>query len=469
MSKAGCLIACTLWGLIACSDGDNHPNPVPPDQGHTDAAISGDASDIDAGSDGGSDAGELDAAVSDAGHDAAAPDANVNGRPPRLNVSFETAKRTHAGDASVLQDVLVADQTDFYVFSGKAGEFYELETDDTEFSPYLTMTLYDSDQRKIADNDGQSIWPGDTVDARLVVQLPRDGDYYVRLEDLTTPPEFFQQSSSVFSLLFYHLHIRELNDGAPASAHDGHDATTISFAHDDTSGYDYVTLVGTFNADGDDVFPLDGTKDHALIGHVLSTAIVPVSRGGTMTVVDKDKHVLATIDLGATQQDIDPPISEGAYELHVTGGIAIQGQPYAIDLLSLADNPTEKNDADNGTLANAEPLMAMAQGASFRALVLAQLPTNDVDYFSFQADQDANISVACQGQSAGSGVRGGHAEIRDSNDKLLGAGNESASAALTIENLQVSLSGTYYLRLSAQTPKDSAVEPWLRCALVANP
>ncbi|HEY2734113.1 MAG TPA: PPC domain-containing protein, partial [Polyangiales bacterium] len=437
MSKAGRLVACAFVVLLGCSGSDEHPKPE--QAGHApvgDAAVSGDASDIDGGvSDSGA-AAELDAATSDAGTDAGSTDADTTGRPPRLNVSFDTAKRLPTDDSRVLQDDVVADQTDFYVFSGKAGAFYEMKTDDTDFSPALVMTLYDSDRNQIADNDGQSIWPGDAVDARLVVQLPRDGDYYVRLEDRSTPPDFFEQSASVFSLLFYHLQIRELSDGAAASAHDGHDTTKLSFAHDDSSGYDYITVVGTFNAAGDDVFPIDGMKDHALIGHVLSTAIDPPARSGKLSVVDKDQHVLAAIDLAAMQKNIDPPIGDGAYALHVSGGPELQDQPYAIDLLMLADNALEQHEADNGTLAKAEPLMTKTQGGAIRALLLAQLPADDVDYYSFQVVQDSYITVACEGESVGSGARGVHAEIRDGTDKMLGSGNETASTELAISNLQ---------------------------------
>src|ERR1700748_510559 len=111
MSKPDRLVACMWIALFGCSGSDKHPKPVHPDQGHVaDAAVSGDAAgDIDAGA---SDAAtELDAAISDAGGKASAADATVTGRPPRLNVSFETAKRLPTDDSRFLQDDVVVDQT----------------------------------------------------------------------------------------------------------------------------------------------------------------------------------------------------------------------------------------------------------------------------------------------------------------------------------------------------------------------
>jgi hypothetical protein len=449
-----------LFALCACSDATPHAKPHLP-LGAADLDAGSDDAAQDAATSLAPDAAALSDATVDAGEDSGL----VNGRPPRKNVDFDNALRMKTDDSRILQDVVVVRQADYYVFTAKAGAFYEMKTDNTDFSPDLVMTLYDADKNQIAENDSGSIWPGDAVDARLVVRLDRDGEYFVRLEDRSTPAGFFTQS---FPLLYYHFQVRELGPDAAGATHDSSDAPSdVHFAHDDISDYDYSTLIGTYPGDRPDVFAITGLHETALIGHVLSPTLVVPDRTARLTVSDKDAHMLASIDLNTKQENIEPPVTDSAYQLTVDGHGEAQNTAYAIDVVLLPENPREQNEADNGQLDKAEALMMSGQSYR-RGYVLARLPASDVDYYKFDVTQDEYIAVICQAESAGSGVRSLRAEVRNDTDKMLAAATEGANTKLQIDAMQVMLSGTYYLRLTSKTPEGDGAEPWTRCVVTVS-
>jgi hypothetical protein len=400
---------------------------------------------------------------------AAAPDAAAFMRKPPENVSFETALRVQTDGSNHLQDEQSADQLDYYVFSGTAGEFYELRTDTGDFTPDNVISLYDAEHTLIAENDSGSIWPGDAIDARLVVRVPSSGDYYVAVEDRLTPPEFFHSS---FPLLYYHLSVRALGADATAVAHEGDAApATVAFVQDATSGYGYATLLGEFGA-GDDAFTFIGSTDQALIGHALpsgSSGNGGSAQGGRVRVATADEHGLAEIDRGRGQENIRPPVTDGTFRVTLSADGDLGANAfYAVDLVLLPDNPREQNDADNGALAGAETV-AMKGGNRRRGLLLSTLPAKDIDYYQFDAAQNEHVSVLCEGESGGSGVRGLRAELRDDADTMLASALETEVANLQINAVQVGAAGTYYLRLTSDaTPKAPVNEPWVRCAIIAS-
>jgi hypothetical protein len=475
---SGSIWLAAALGLVGCGDDsdahDAHDDAAAHvrDGAPPDAAARPDADGAidEAGWDGAFDATVSDAATLDAGDalvDAARRDSGFMRRVP-TNVSFETAKRLEPDAKPPLQDVIAADQIDYYVFAGTAGEFYEITTDRASFSPDLVVSLYDAERTLIAQNDDGSIFPGDGFDARLVVRLPADGDYYIEVEDRYTPAQFF---ASDFALLFYHVSLRALRDGTPGvGLANGSEPSAVSFALDERTGYLYTTLLGTLG-DEPGTFQFTAAEARALIGRVLragSAGNGSSATGGEIEVVDAEQHVIAHIDLGAGQVAIDPPIDAASYRVLVkTGGTLGDNPFYALDLVMLPDNPREQNEADNGVLAGAEAVVLEGQ-FSRRGLVLVTLAENDVDYFKLDALALESFDVVCEGESGGSGVRGMTAELRDDADQVIASGAETASANLRIEATPVDRDATYYLRLTSTTPPaaDGTIAPWARCAVI---
>jgi hypothetical protein len=92
-----------------------------------------------------------------------------------------------------------------------------------------------------------------------------------------------------------------------------------------------------------------------------------------------------------------------------------------------------------------------------------------VDYYRFELGVGDRVRVACEGESAGSGVRGLSAEIRSASDEKLGAAaSETSLVNLAIEPVEVAAEGTYHLRLSSAAGASASIEPWVRCAVLIN-
>ncbi len=468
MFDRSCLLLGSLaFALAACSDSDDHDGAdaawSPPGEVPVDPAL---------------DAGDtLSAAptivpvnngpgIGD--EDASDPSAH---RPPPTNVSFETALRIGVDGKAALQDRVGANQIDYFTFTAEAGAFYELKTDFGPFSPDNVLSLYDPDRTLIAQNDNGSLWSSDDIDARLVVRTPKAGDYFVRVEDPKTPPEFFE--ASAFPLLFYHLTVRKLASDTPGFALAAAGTPpALHFADDPTTHNAYVTVVGAFTAGTDSAFSFAGRANAALIGHVLpmgsmgngSTAV-----GGHASVLSSDQHALADADLGNGQYSLHPPVADGTYQVVLHAGATTGVNDFfAADLLLIDDNPREQAEAANNQLSGAEPL-SMQGTSRRRGLILASLPAMDIDYYHFDVNMNEHVSVACEGESGGSGVRNLRAELRDGSDQMLASALETSSANLLISKYTVTAAGTLYLRLSSDaTAPMNQIEPWVRCVLIAG-
>lgn len=416
---------------------------------------------------------DADVIATDAGSIAAdaESDADYEGPSTRGGNNFASAPMITLGGPPLMIDERRADQIDYFAFKAEAGKFYEITTDSSVFSPDNVLKLFDANQQQIAENDYGSLWLDDAIDTRLLVHIAKSGTYYVSIEDLITKADFF--TSSTLPLLFYHLIVREITDSTPgfAIAKAG-SKVPLTFQHDDKSGYDYVTLLGTTSA-GDDSFAFQSQADKALIGHVTEggpDADGSTFKAGRFRVSSDDAGVLAEIDRELNQLDIHPPISAGGVTVSASsaGGTLGENAYYSLDLVQLPDNPREQAEAANNTLAGAETITFKGTSAR-RGLLLAQLPANDVDYFRLELMANEGVRASCEAESGGSGVRKLVAELRDSSDQVLGSAMESTNQNLSLSAVKVPSAGSYYLRISAGADELApAINHWVRCVVLVN-
>jgi hypothetical protein len=391
------------------------------------------------------------------------------------NTSFDTAWPIDVASRGVLQEVRSATQVDYFVFEAEAGKFYELATGRRNFGPDNVMTLFDPRQHPIAENDDGPRFPGDAIDARLVVRAAHSGKYYVRLEDPYTPDDVFANPS--YPLLYYRFWVHALSTGVAGAVHaQVGKSRKIELIRDEASGYDCALLFGELTDGETDVFALSGQADYALIGHVHAAGEHgdgSTTTAGVVSVLDAQHHPLARITRGDGRQSLHPPLRDGAYELTVAG----RGDPgsngfYALDVVLLPDNSPESDDRRNATPEGAETI-EMPGSPQRRGLLLSSLPAEDVDYYQFEALSGDAITVACEGASGGSGVRDLRVELRDGEGTTLLAGIESPDENLQLEGLEIATPTTLYLRLSSGTAAEggepSDVEPWTRCVVIAGP
>lgn len=378
-----------------------------------------------------------------------------------LRTSFEKAQRVEVGGVAPLIDERKVDQVDHFVFRGMAGHYYEIATENQTWSPDNVIALHDAQRKVLAKNDNGSIWPGDKIDARLLVRLPADGEYYVTVEDPYTPAAFFEGN---FSLLYYHLTIREVTGSTPGFGSAG---TSFSFQTDASSNYRYVTVFGEAQP-GKNTITFQRVPDQALIAQVHQGGADGDGsslRAGLVAVADKDGHRLAAIDRAKDQTFIRPPLAGGTVTVSLDVSDTLGENPfYVLDLVMLAENPKEANEAGNGTIQRAEPLR-WSRETSGRALLLSRLPAGDIDHYVVMGKRGQLFGFGCEGETSGSGVRGLRGELIDAQGRVLVAMTQEGAADLT--SYALTEDGPVYLKLSSMTPAATAdsVEAWTRCVL----
>lgn len=450
------LLVVAARSLAACDGHDTHPAML--DSGLPDIsedasadgaaeAPTGDAATVDGQTDAGSDAGEAPALVP--------------------NESFETARPL--GDDGALVDVLHADQHNYFTLDVEAGDTYAIHTAVNDYSPDVVLSVYDAERKLLARNDDGSLWPGDRVDARVVTRFARSGRYYVEVRDPSTPPEFFTQSG--FSLAYYVLHVRKVTEGTPGFATPSSSAAPV-FETDESSGYRYVTLVGDLLADTPSSTRIDSAGDDALIAHVHGSG---AEGNGSPCAPDSVRVetagglLIAETHGGSESVPFYPPLHAGPHTLRARGSAGCGAGFFSLDLVFLPDNPREQLEGGNGTFGGAEPIIMKGLGYH-RGLILADVAPGDVDYFSFDTVAGGYVTSSCEGESAGSGVRGVTVELRDAADHLVASAAPRASGPLDIDSFPVTADGKMALRLTSTANAGPAgAEPWLRCVVITSP
>jgi hypothetical protein len=164
-------------------------------------------------------------------------------------------------------------------------------------------------------------------------------------------------------------------------------------------------------------------------------------------------------------------VDDASYRIEINAGDhAGSNGFYAVDLVLLPDNPHERMEPDNNDIGSAEPL-TLSGASSRRGLLLSRLPADDVDYYRFDAQADEFATLNCEGESGGSGVRGLQAELLGPDMQSVVKARESSTQQLSVKPFKLAMSGTYYVKLTSETPavqgNDSeAGEPWVRCGVL---
>lgn len=442
----GVALAC-----VSCSDEKRKLGAVPDDGG---TSAGGQTSDS---------GGRADGSPVPPGVDAG-PDGGGDNVSPTANGSFETARPITVGGRREFQDIVQPFQTAYFHFEGKAGSFYELASYMTPYNPNNVMSLYDADHVLIAENDVGERWPGDRmIDTRLVVRLEHDGVYYIKLTDPMLGPEAFQNPG--FPDYFYYLSARELTSGTPGT---GFESGSADFVVDSFSGFPCSLILGAFDDGSGGVFDFAGKDGQALIGQALASGVQgngSTAGGGELSVKSDNGTILADIDRAEGQSAIHPPIGGGSYTLTAapTGNLG-DNAFYAIDLVMLPENTPVHAKGDNGAIATAEAL-DMKGTWPRRGLLLATVEGSEVEYYSFDAAANETVIVVCEAESAGSGIRSLHAEVRDGDDAVLASAVETPVANLSIDPFIVETTGPHYLRIWSESASARTIDPWVRCAV----
>lgn len=408
------------------------------------------------------------------------------------NDSFADADPIEINAEATMARIGAPNDRDYYSFTGTAGTWMIVSTeanpDDDDTMLDTVITLYDSSMTMIAENDDSV--PRVSTDSELITRLPADGTYYVLVQEFSQwsggTPE--GENTAAFD---YALSVAELNLDAAAvnvDAEGGDDlASATALGYNAGSAADFGIVVGDFEDDSDvDVysFTVSATRVSSRFlmmpsgadGYGSTTAV------GRMWITNADgTQIIAR--LAVTESDtanvtsIWPPLPAGDYHLFVeaSGAPGANGFYVLKTWLFNEDNPAEDPSTDdaNDLPAGAQALTLeadMGDPTLRRGYVLALLSDADVDHFSFEVMGTEQVNVYCGSATAGSGVMGLSAAVLDATGAMeLRRANETATAAVAIEDLAVSAPGTYLVRLQKTGQSPEVTGAWVRCAVVLAP
>ncbi len=420
----------------------------------------------------------------DAGTDSAVPPAGDG------NDSFADADPITVGPDGMMARIGTPGDRDYYSFEGTADAWMILSTeanpDDDDTMIDTVITLYDASMTMIAENDDAV--PRASTDSELIVRLPSAGTYYVLVQEFSQWNGDTPEGQMDFN---YTLSVAALNLDAPAVSDDaegGDDlASATALGYSAGMAADFGIVVGDFRDDSDvDVYsftvPATRVSSRFLMmpsgaeGYGSTTAV------GRMWITNEDgTQIIARLTVSesdtADVTSIWPPLPAGSYRLFVENGGAPGANGFYVlkTWLFAEDNPAEDAamDAANDVASGAQALVLEpdeAEPTIRRGYILALLSPGDTDHFSFEVMGTEQVSAFCGSATAGSGVMGLNAAVLDSTGAMeLRRANETATAAVAIEDLAVSAPGTYLLRVTATGQSPEVTGAWVRCAVVLAP
>jgi hypothetical protein len=394
-------------------------------------------------------------------------------------------------------DLSTAGAVDYYSFTGKAGQVFDVYTVAQEsvsgaaYDPTwidTVVTLFDANNKQIAENNDS--FPPRSGDSELITMLPADGTYCVRVEECwtwATDPKSSCAGTADKVHTAYKVGVNLLDPTKPSLVQDqespGNMPTPVTFEKvSGGTGCYLSTIWGKFTGTTDvDAFSFTlpsycmpslpaGTRSLFRL-YLLPTgpyedgATTPAGKVYLTDAADPAQKHIAELS-GADYQSYaylwppadltkqylfsieHPPVALGAndfYVMLVGGGVS---------------NFVETNEMGNDVLAGAEtPSKATGSGNNY--YVDGDIVTDtDVDWWKVPVGMSTMVDVSCGAQRGGSGVRGFRMDVVD-------AANPSTMIATATESATSDAYTTYQpipagvtqlgVKMSTTLPHDPAV------------
>jgi hypothetical protein len=401
----------------------------------------------------------------------------------------------------------------FFSFTGKKGDIVFIQTQakvgNDPFDPTYVdtvATLYDDTKTQIARNDDPN--PRGTNDAQIATRLPKDGTYFVEVQDCNAA--FSSGCSDAGSIVVTDYGIAVFTIDSTATDFtfdeepddDAASALKVNYAKVQTGGYYLARLSGVFDTTTDvDVYAFDIPTDFATpdagqraLGNFYAQASGVDGDGSTadigpVWVVDKDDmtHKVAQVDFskGNPDAEISVPLTFGHdYYLFVTrptGATAGANDFYFVWHGGGGSNPVEAGDTSTGnndTVPNAESLND--QGASGTALGSYFVDgdigaSNDVDFYALALPSGTKaVTAVCGAQGSGSGLRGLKLSLfKDDGSSPLAAagasGVETEAAIVRLKSVAVpSAVAKVIVKIEATSQDANVTSTFYRCGFYAE-
>lgn len=418
---------------------------------------------------------------------------------------FDCAGELPLGDAGLNGELdPPATDVDFYRFTGTAGQKIIIAADakpaadeyNTAY-PDLVITLYSEDQTPIAENNDP--FPRFSSDPQIITELPADGTYYIRVAECNSVYTSGCSPSGEITYNGYKVLARELTPAELTA--EGAEVTYDA----GQSGYGLELLNGRFSADTEtDTFnftvpadvTVDGGRSVSLFsfypsgpqGHGSSTdvqqaTIVDATTGDIVAQIDP---TLVNSTDAHDRPDLSVPLTPGAsYRLelaHSTGAVGSNPFYFTSHIVDGRSYPLETEDAttNNNTVGTAPPLVAEPADPSGIVTYLIEGDLRDfdgpgseiADAFSFAIPDGVDrLSVFCNAQRSGSGLRDLYVSVRYGDDSEILDGSITETAMTPARLIGVPLpAGESMLYLHLIGTQDATVtSSFYRCQVNLYP
>ena len=510
-----CIAAASL--SAGCSDdgGGGGGGTTTQDAGATDGGTdTGSSSGADSGSssggakDTGSSSGAVDAGSSGGSSSGATDTGSSSGTTtPGKHNALGTALPITVGAEATAEKLAPVGESDYFTFEGKKGDamLIGVSAQQTAFDKNAldtVITLYDADQKQIAENDDPL--PRFTNDSQIFTILPKDGTYYVVVTECWTWVESKQISASCADpkdkpQTDYSIFVGKLNDQLSHIVKDAEkgnthaDFTNAGYSKTQNGNAYFVTRIyGTFTDDKDvDWFrflpptDLDVSKTRLTAmfdahphGKAGSGATNPAG-WAAVSLADAPTAVIAKVNFANKGSDIWVPVQGGKPHLlsikHPGTG-AGSNDFYFVSHQVRGDNPLEKASATNDDPKTPEKLDQQQTTGGLPGWFVAGEITEagkDVDHYELTIPagyETGKITAFCSAQRAGSGLRSMTIRLLKSDASEISGAKwvEDETTDASIKDIPVNNEAKMLLKVEAKTQAADVSSKYYRCGVVVQ-
>lgn len=389
---------------------------------------------------------------------------------------------------------------DFYSFEGKKGDIFTIGivsqlAQTTQFDPASidsVITVYGPDKQPYAFNDDPAI--RNTNDSQILTILPKDGTYYVKVEECSTwladnPKGGASCASPIDKTnVDYQIYIdkmdlvkstsqvfdKEPND-KPA------EAQAVAYGTNKAGKYYLSQMLGFFASATDvDVYKFSAPQDNKDDKTRLSANFDSDNGGvdgngstaqlGLLWIASEATPTAIIAQADFATQGLNVPLKFGkTYYLYV---VRADGPVGAWDFYSLTHswgggNPIELMDLANDTTVGSETLTAAKSAAGLAQYFVEGDLINqakDVDIFNF-APAGKTMSVTCGALYSGSGLRDLTVEVLGEDGKVIASGIETEKKLANVDKFAVP-QGAFKLYIRVTATQDAKVlSSFYRCGV----
>lgn len=414
----------TTWMLIACSwMGVACSTETPVDDAGGPIIVDGGGADV------------ADAWRREAGP---LPDTRVGPSDDDGNADLDDAVTLAVG-GSATGSITGSGDADYFFVDAAAAMFVAvlIEVDDGVENP--SLSLLDPDGRYVlSPSDFLGCAGRSDADQEMVTRLPQAGRYYV---EVAAGYGGIPTSS-------YTVRVIDLATSPSSLIVREGETPTLTTAH--------ACVLGAFEEAGDDdvlnvglpSFALLATYDRFRHGSTGTARLLTLRAAGRVlaSAEPRDGYGAGFDGTKGTELWVEGPEARGANDHYV-----IRTLPFTY--YGPGVNYVESRESTNDSLDTPEPVtLGPPDDGGYLPWFVGSLPAGDVDYFAFDLEYDAPVTVTCRAASLGSAIRGLEVAVFEPDGREVARGRESTTSSYEVNVGASLLMGRHLVQVRAGVP-----------------